>query len=75
MKYINLGRSPKQYFGVTLNPMEVVDVPGIINDKTIVPVRCKLQEEKASLKPKSVSKKISTQPDTIKEKESVTENG
>ncbi len=39
MKYINLGRVPKTYFGVTLKPGEVVDVPGKITNKFIVPVK------------------------------------
>lgn len=39
MKYINLGRVPKTYFGVTLKPNEVVDVPGKITNKYIVPVK------------------------------------
>ena len=39
MKYINLGRVPKTYFSVTLKPGEVVDVPGKITNKFIVPVK------------------------------------
>lgn len=39
MKYINLGRVPKTYFGVTLKPGEVVDVPGKITNKFIVPIK------------------------------------
>ena len=73
MKYINLGRVPKTYFGVTLNPMKVVDVPGTINDKKIVPIRCKIEEEKVEEKPKMVTKKPA--PHSNKEKESETVNG
>lgn len=34
-----MGRVPKTYFGVTLKPGEVVDVPGKITNKFIVPVK------------------------------------
>lgn len=73
MKYINMGRVPKTYFGVTLNPNEVVDVPGKINSKNIIPVRCKINTENVEEKQKPVAKKSSTQSN--KEKESDKVNG
>lgn len=65
MKYQNLSRTTRKIHGVTLRPLEVKEIPGVINDKDLIRVtdnKVPKSVTKVSQKQKEESVKQETQP-------------
>lgn len=65
MKYQNLSRTTRKIHGVTLKPLEIKEIPGVVNDKNLIRVtdnKVPKSVTKVSQKQKDESVKQETQP-------------
>ena len=65
MRYQNLSRTTRKIHGVTLKPLEIKEIPGVVNDKDLIRVKdYKMSKSitKVSQKQKDESVKQETQP-------------
>lgn len=65
MKYQNLSRTTRKIHGVTLKPLEIKEIPGVVNDKDLIRVadnKVTKSVTKVSQKQKDESVKQETQP-------------